>query len=171
MVLDKFRSLNTFILDVDGVLTKGTVLATDDDSMLREFNIKDGFALQFAVKKGYKVIIISGGNSPGVKKRLLNLGIEEVHTAIPDKVKFLSQLSKEQSIDLTKSVYMGDDYPDISVSEMCEVNTCPADAVWQIKDKCSWISEKNGGEGAVRQLIETVLTLRGDWESTSNSVW
>ncbi len=171
MVLDKFRSLNTFILDVDGVLTKGTVLATDDDSMLREFNIKDGFALQFAVKKGYKVIIISGGNSPGVKKRLLNLGIEEVHTAIPDKVKFLKELAELKSLDLRKAVYMGDDFPDISVSELCGINTCPADAIWQIKESSSWISDKKGGEGAVRQLIETVLTLRGDWESSSNSVW
>ena len=171
MILDRFRNINTFILDVDGVLTRGSVLATDDNSMLREFNIKDGFALQFAVKQGYQIIIISGGNSPGVKSRLLNLGIEEVHTAIPNKVKFLKELAELKSLDLQKAVYMGDDFPDISVSELCGINTCPADAIWQIKEISSWISDKKGGEGAVRQLIEMTLTLQGNWESSSNSVW
>ncbi|MBT8326262.1 MAG: HAD-IIIA family hydrolase, partial [Bacteroidia bacterium] len=135
MILDRFSEVETFIFDVDGVLTDGSVMATDDGEMHRTFNIKDGFALQFAVKAGYTIIIISGGNSEGVRTRLKSLGIVHVHTAIADKRALLSKLELESGVDLSKSLYMGDDYPDISVMNMCGIKTCPNDAAWEIQDK------------------------------------
>lgn len=171
MILDKFGEINTFILDVDGVLTTGSVLATDNGEMRRNFNIKDGFALQFAVKQGYNVIIISGGSSEGVRNRLIALGIKEVHTAVKDKRALLLSLSKKLNLDVSKAIYMGDDFPDLSVMRMCGIGICPNDAVWQVKEEADMITQHTGGMGAVREIIEKVLTSQDKWESSDHSVW
>ena len=171
MILDRFLEVETFIFDVDGVLTDGSVMATDAGEMHRTFNIKDGFALQFAVKAGYNIIIISGGNSEGVRTRLKSLGIKHVYTAIADKRALLSQLEKEEGIQLNNCLYMGDDYPDMSVMNMCGIKTCPKDAAWEIQENSDWIAQANGGEGAVREILENVLTLQDKWESSEHSVW
>jgi 3-deoxy-D-manno-octulosonate 8-phosphate phosphatase (KDO 8-P phosphatase) len=171
LILDRLKKVETFVFDVDGVLTNSKVLATENHEMLREFNIKDGFALQFAVKKGYNIIIISGGSSKGVKSRLENLGIQHVYTGVSNKVELFTTLIKELQLNPSTCLYMGDDYPDISVMKMCEIKTCPKDAVWQIQEHCDWISEHNGGEGAIREILETSLTLQDNWESSENSVW
>ncbi len=171
MILDKFKQIDTFVLDVDGVLTNGSVIATDNHEMLRSFNIKDGFALQFAVKQGYNIIIISGGTSEGVRSRLENLGIKHVHTGVANKKELFGKLMKDLGISSSSCVYMGDDYPDLSVMRMCEIKTCPKDAAWELQEQSDWISTQNGGEGAVRELIESVLTLQGKWESSEHSVW
>ncbi|MEY2924967.1 MAG: hypothetical protein RLZZ337_1515 [Bacteroidota bacterium] len=171
MILDKFAQIDTFLLDVDGVLTNGSVIATDGGEMRRSFNIKDGFALQFAVKQGYNVIIISGGNAEGVRSRLKNLGIKHVFTGVANKRDFLLKLSEDMSLDLDNCLYMGDDYPDISVMNLCGLKVCPNDAVWEIKENSDWITQSNGGEGAVREIIERTLLMQDKWESSDHSVW
>jgi 3-deoxy-D-manno-octulosonate 8-phosphate phosphatase (KDO 8-P phosphatase) len=171
MILDKLAAINTFILDVDGVLTPGSVLATDSGEMQRTFNIKDGFALQYVVKKGYTVIIISGGSSDGVRDRLKNLGIKEVHTAVPDKRFFLSELQKRLNLDLELTLYMGDDYPDLSVMRMCGVKVAPADAAWEVQEAADLVTKAAGGQGAAREILQKVLTLQDTWESSEHSVW
>jgi 3-deoxy-D-manno-octulosonate 8-phosphate phosphatase (KDO 8-P phosphatase) len=171
LILDKFAQIDTFLLDVDGVLTNGSVIATDGGEMRRSFNIKDGFALQFAVKQGYNVIIISGGNAEGVRSRLKNLGIKHVFTGVANKRDFLLKLSEDMSLDLDNCLYMGDDYPDISVMNLCGLKVCPNDAVWEIKENSDWITQSNGGEGAVREIIERTLLMQDKWESSDHSVW
>ena len=171
MIYDTFKTINTFIFDVDGVLTSGKVLAQDDGSLTRDFNIKDGFAIQFAVKQNYRLIIISGGSSDGVKNRLHGLGIEEVYTGVSDKKELFEKLIKKHNLDLTKTLYMGDDFPDISSMRMCGVKTCPADAAWQVQQEADVITKAKGGQGAAREVIEQVLTLQDKWESTEHSVW
>ncbi|NBV56568.1 MAG: HAD-IIIA family hydrolase [Bacteroidetes bacterium] len=171
MIYDTFKTINTFIFDVDGVLTSGKVLAQDDGSLTRDFNIKDGFAIQFAVKQNYRLIIISGGSSHGVKNRLHGLGIEEVYTGVSDKKELFEKLIKKHNLDLTKTLYMGDDFPDISSMRMCGVKTCPADAAWQVQQEADVITKAKGGQGAAREVIEQVLTLQDKWESTEHSVW
>lgn len=171
MIYDTFKTINTFIFDVDGVLTSGKVLAQDDGSLTRDFNIKDGFAIQFAVKQNYRLIIISGGSSLGVKNRLHGLGIEEVYTGVSDKKELFEKLIKKHNLDLTKTLYMGDDFPDISSMRMCGVKTCPADAAWQVQQEADVITKAKGGQGAAREVIEQVLTLQDKWESTEHSVW
>lgn len=171
MVLDRFSQINTFILDVDGVLTTGTVIATDAGEMRRDFNIKDGFALQYVIKKGYRIIIISGGDSEGVRRRLKGLGITEVNTAVPDKRALLTKLVENTGLELDKAIYMGDDFPDLSIMRMCGVKVCPADAVWQVKEEADIITKQPGGKGAVREIMEQVLTVQDKWESTEHSVW
>ena len=171
MIYDSFTTIDTFIFDVDGVLTTGKVLAQDDGALTRDFNIKDGFAIQFAVKQNYRLIIISGGSSEWVKSRLKTLGITEVHTGVSDKKILFEELIKKHNLDLSKTLYMGDDFPDISSMRMCGVKTCPADAAWQVQLEADIITKANGGQGAAREIIEKVLTLQGRWESTEHSVW
>jgi 3-deoxy-D-manno-octulosonate 8-phosphate phosphatase (KDO 8-P phosphatase) len=171
MILDRFSSVDTFILDVDGVLTSGTVIASGDGEMRRDFNIKDGFALQYVVKQGYHVIIISGGDNEGVRKRLRNLGITEVHTAVADKRKLLKELEIKLQINLKNALYMGDDFPDLSVMRMCGIKVCPSDAAWQVQEEVDIVTKASGGKGAVREIMEKVLTSQDKWESTEHSVW
>jgi 3-deoxy-D-manno-octulosonate 8-phosphate phosphatase (KDO 8-P phosphatase) len=171
MILDKLSDINTFIFDVDGVLTPGSVIATDNGEMQRTFNIKDGFALQYVVKQGYNVIIISGGNSDGVRDRLLNLGIKEVHTGVSDKRGLLTELQIRLKIDLDKTLYMGDDYPDLSVMRMCGVKVAPSDAAWEVQEMADIVTKHAGGQGAARDIIQKVLTMQDKWESSEHSVW
>lgn len=171
MVFDKFKSIDTFILDVDGVLTTGKVWAEDQGTFTRDFNIKDGFALQYAVKQGYRIIIISGGDSEGVRNRLKTLGIQEVHTAISNKKKHLELLSQRLSLDLDNALYMGDDYPDISPMKLCGIKAAPKDAAWEVQVEADIITKAAGGQGAVREVIEKVLILQDRWENTENAVW
>jgi 3-deoxy-D-manno-octulosonate 8-phosphate phosphatase (KDO 8-P phosphatase) len=171
MILDRFSSIDTFILDVDGVLTSGTVIASSDGEMRRDFNIKDGFALQYVVKQGYHVIIISGGDNEGVRKRLRNLGITEVHTAVADKRKLLKELETKLQINLKNSLYIGDDFPDLSVMRMCGIKVCPSDAAWEVQEEVDIVTKALGGKGAVREILEKVLMSQDKWESTEHSVW
>lgn len=153
-----------FVFDVDGVLTDGSLSIQPDGSMLRTMNIKDGYALQLAVKKGYFVFVISGSTPDGVAKRLERLGIDEVYIGIDNKLSKLENLLLKHQIGFKHVLYMGDDMPDLEVMKSCAVRTCPSDAVWQIKSSCQYISPIAGGKGCVRDVIEQVLQLRNDWE-------
>ena len=130
----------------------------------RRMNIKDGYALQLAIKKGYHIIIISGAVSEGVHKRLNGLGIKDVHIGVKDKRETLDKLLQEANFTYEQVLYMGDDMPDYEVMTKCGVPTCPQDAVHQIKDIAIYISERKGGDACVRDVIEQVLSLQGNWE-------
>ena len=162
-ILEKFSLINTFIFDVDGVLTDGTLLVMPNGLMARSMNIKDGYALQLAIKKGYRVIIISGGQSPEVMERLNKLGVKEVHMQVTDKLSLLEEPVGNKIEDQQHCLYMGDDIPDLACMQWVGMAVCPADAVTEIKSVSYYISEKNGGMGCVREVIEKVMKLRNDW--------
>jgi 3-deoxy-D-manno-octulosonate 8-phosphate phosphatase (KDO 8-P phosphatase) len=161
---EKLRNVRCFVLDIDGVLTDGSLHILQDGVMLRKMNIKDGYALQLAAKKGYYIFVISGSNAEGVQKRLENLGIKEVYLKVENKLSQLDNLLIKHHVGMSQVLYMGDDMPDLLVMKKCAVPTCPADAVHQVKEASIYVSEKNGGEGCVRDVIEQVLTLNGDWQ-------
>lgn len=163
-ILELFAPVRTFVFDVDGVLTEGNLLLTEDGHMLRSMNIKDGYAMQLAIKKGYRVWIISGARSEAVKLRLNGLGITDVHIGIDSKKEVLHQMAQTYEMDFAKVLYMGDDIPDYAVMQACGLPCCPADAVPEIKQVSKYISPYNGGKGCVRDVIEKVLKLNGDWE-------
>lgn len=163
-LLELFAPVRAFVFDIDGVLTDGTLLVMDDGHQLRRMNIKDGYALQLAVKKGYQVWVISGGTSEGAQKRLTKLGINEVHIGVKDKKELLHSLAEKHNIDLKTALYMGDDIPDYAVMQCCGLPSCPNDAVAEIREKAVYISPFNGGFGCVRDVIEKVLKLNGDWD-------
>ncbi|MCU0323519.1 MAG: HAD hydrolase family protein [Chitinophagaceae bacterium] len=162
-MLEQFNYINTFLFDVDGVLTDGSLLVMPNGLMARKMNIKDGYALQLAIKKGYKVIIISGGNAPEVKDRLNKLGVQDVHMQVTDKLGLLKSILIENNTAQSSCLYMGDDMPDLECMKWVGLPVCPADAVPEIKEVSLYISAISGGMGCVRDVIEKVMKLRGDW--------
>ncbi len=162
-MLHQFKNINTIVLDVDGVLTDGTLLVMPGGLMVRRMNIKDGYALQLAVKKGYHVAIISGGDSPEVKERLLKLGVTDVYMKVHDKLSVLQEYLLLHGLDAANTAYMGDDMPDYDVMQHVGMPSCPADAASEIKELSAYVSPLNGGAGCVRDLIEKIMRVRGDW--------
>ena len=162
-ILANFRSIKAFVLDVDGVLTDGSLLLLDDGQMMRRMNIKDGYALQLAIKKGYHVLIISGGSSDAVKLRLQKLGVNEVFMKVTDKKNMLISYMEKHNLSGEQVLYMGDDIPDLAAMQLSGLPCCPADAVPEIKTIAHYISPVNGGNGCVRDVVEKVLKLNGHW--------
>ncbi|WP_310557896.1 HAD-IIIA family hydrolase [Flavobacterium sp.] len=155
--------ITTFIFDIDGVLTDGSVFVTNEGEMLRTMNIRDGFALKAAVESGYNVCVISGGSNEGVRVRLRNLGITDIHLGSPDKVETYKEYIELYNIQSEQVLYMGDDIPDFHVMKLVGLPTCPQDASPEIKAISKYISHKNGGKGAVREVIEQVMKVQGKW--------
>lgn len=161
---EKLKKVSTFIFDVDGVLTDGSLLVMPDGEFLRRMNIKDGYAMAHAIKRGYRIAIISGGHSTGVPVRLRRLGIEEVYMGVENKLKVYDQLLEKYSLSDDQVLFMGDDLPDLPLVQRCGVPCCPADAVTEILEKSIYVSSKEGGQGCVRDVIEQVLRLHGNWD-------
>jgi 3-deoxy-D-manno-octulosonate 8-phosphate phosphatase (KDO 8-P phosphatase) len=162
-VLSLFKPVTTFIFDVDGVLTDGTVLLLENGLQARRMHIKDGLALQMAVKNGYRVLVISGGNSPEVVKRLEKLGITDVHMSVLDKKKFAMDYMAKHKLSKQQILFMGDDLPDLPLMEIVGLSCCPADAINEIKEAVQYISPFNGGQACVRDVIEKTLKLNDHW--------
>lgn len=163
-VLELFKKITTFIFDVDGVLTDGTVLVLDGGLQARRMNIKDGFALQMAIKNGYRMLVISGGNSPQVIQRLDKLGVTDVHMSVLDKKAFVADYMNKNMLPKEQVLYMGDDLPDLPVMTIVGLPCCPADAVQEIKQAVQYISHLSGGAACVRDVIEKVLKLNDQWQ-------
>lgn len=163
-VLELFAPIRTLVFDIDGVLTNSQLLATEEGHLLRSVNIKDGYAIQLAVKKGYNLWIISGGTSAAMQTRFQNLGMKEAHIRIKDKKALLHELVEKYDTPLEEILYMGDDIPDYAVMKMVGLPVCPADACPEIKEVSKYISPVQGGMGCVRDVLEKVLRLNGDWE-------
>lgn len=162
-VLPGFKKIKTFVLDVDGVLTDSSILILSDGEFARRMNIKDGYALQLAIKKGYRILVISGGTSEPVKVRLQKLGIHDVHLNVSNKKEILVNYIEHHKLSWEEVLYMGDDIPDLLVMKLVGLACCPADAVAEIKEISHYVSPSTGGEGCVRDVIEKVLKLNGHW--------
>ncbi len=163
-LLSLFQNIKLFVLDVDGVLTDGTLLVLNDGQMARSMNIKDGYALQLAVKKGYQVLVISGGTSEAVQLRLQKLGITEIYMGVVHKKDVLTSYVAEKGLLWSEVLYMGDDIPDLRPMQMAGLACCPQDAVPEIKAISHYISQVSGGRGCVRDIIEKVMKLNHHWQ-------
>lgn len=163
-VLEKFLPVTTIILDMDGVLTDGSLLITPDGEWVRKMNIKDGYILQLAVKKGYRLIVITGSSSLPVEKRLNRLGVNMVYQNVKDKMILLKTLMAEHGFSGSETLYMGDDIPDLEVMKISGVSCCPADSARDILAMADYISPAKGGEGCVREVIEKLMRVQGKWE-------
>ena len=168
MVLTEFKNIRAIVLDVDGVLTDGTVQVTEQGEQLRTFSIKDGYALQLAVKQGLSVFVISGGNANSVRLRLAGLGIQEIHLGVTDKLSLMTGLLADRGISLAETLYMGDDIPDLACMEAVGLPVCPNDAVEEVKQVAKYMSPKNGGAGCVRDVLEKILKLKQLWTLSSS---
>lgn len=157
------HQITTFIFDVDGVLTDGTITITTNGEMLRNMNIKDGYAIRIALNKGFNLCIISGGTNEGVRQRLRGLGVTDIYLGAHHKTEQLDEYLDIYNIKPEQVLYMGDDIPDIPVMQLVGMPCCPQDAVPEVKAISKYISHKTGGQGAVRDVIEQVLKVQGKW--------
>jgi 3-deoxy-D-manno-octulosonate 8-phosphate phosphatase (KDO 8-P phosphatase) len=163
------NQITTFIFDVDGVLTDGTVHITASGDMLRTMSIKDGYAIKTAIDKGYNVCIISGGSNEGVRIRLEGLGVKDIYLGAHNKIEQLDDYFSKKNITSENALYMGDDIPDFPVMKGIGLPCCPQDAVPEIKAISKYVSHKKGGKGAVRDVIEQVLKVQGKWSGNFNA--
>lgn len=155
--------ITTFIFDVDGVLTDGTIVLTTNGEMLRNMNIKDGYALKTAIQEGYNICVISGGTNEGVRVRLKGLGITDIYLGASHKTQQLDEYFDVYDIKPENVLYMGDDIPDIPAMKMVGLPCCPQDATVEVKEISKYVSHKKGGKGCVRDVIEQTLKVQGKW--------
>ncbi|MES2274880.1 MAG: HAD-IIIA family hydrolase [Bacteroidota bacterium] len=170
-LFDQLKTITTFIFDVDGVLTDGGVFVTDSGERFRQFNIKDGYALQLAVKCGYNVCAISGASAESTRIRLNDLGIKDVYLGSKDKTATFNTYIAANNINPKTVMYMGDDIPDLKVMQLAGLPVCPADAVEEIKAISTYISPITGGKGCARDVIEKVLKIQGKWLNAEAYSW
>lgn len=163
--------INTFVFDYDGVFTNGTIILQNTGEPLRTANVKDGYAIQLANKKGYRVVIISGGKSVSMTNRFKLLKINDVFLGVERKIEVFEKYLKDHNIDVQNTIYMGDDIPDYEVMRKAGVACCPADAAEEIRSISHYISHQNGGEGCVRDIIEQVLKVQGKWMNEDAYLW
>lgn len=163
-LLESFKPITTLIFDIDGVLTDGSILVFETGEQVRQMNVKDGYALQLAIQKKYHVAVISGGNGLGAGIRLEKLGITDVFLNIKDKLKTLEAYLKKNEITWAQTLYMGDDIPDLQVLQNAGMPCAPSDAAPEILQAARYISPHGGGKGCVRDVIEKLLRLQGNWE-------
>ena len=167
---EKLNDIKTFIFDVDGVLTDGKIILYNGD-LLRTLNSRDGYALQYAIKKGYQIFIITGGSSEEVKDRLEDLGVTEVRLRSKNKISVYRDLQKQYNFKSEETLYMGDDIPDYEVLKEVGMATCPQDAAVEIKAICDYQSLRNGGDHCVRDVIEQTLRVQGNWFAEDALNW
>jgi 3-deoxy-D-manno-octulosonate 8-phosphate phosphatase (KDO 8-P phosphatase) len=163
--------VKAFVFDIDGVLSLQTINLNSFGVPNRTVNLRDGYALQLAVKKGYHVGVISGGNSKEYKKRLKSLGITDIFLNCQKKIDNFHEFLGRYNLNSSDVLYMGDDIPDIEVLKHAGVPVCPSDADSEVKQVSSYISDKRGGEGCVRDVIEQVLRLHNKWMDTDAYKW
>lgn len=152
------------MFDIDGVFTDGKVLVMDNGEMVRNMYGKDGYALHVAIAKGYRIVIISGGNNIAVRQALTRAGVKDIFINQRDKMACYNAYIAANNLENEEVVYMGDDLPDHGVMSVVGLAVCPNDAVPEIKSICKYVSGRNGGEGCVRDIIEQVLKSQGNWE-------
>ena len=161
---EKLSGVKAFVFDIDGVLTDGTIMVFDNGEQVRRMNIKDGYALRLAIKKGYRVVVISGAVARGVQTRLNKLEIQDVFVGVENKLEKLTEYMESHGLKWNEILFMGDDIPDYAVMKKAGLPCAPADAVSAIRDIAKYISTFEGGKGCVRDVIEKVLKLNGHWE-------
>ena len=144
-----------FVFDVDGVFTDGNIM--------RAYNAKDGYAVSYAVRQGYKIFIVTGGRGDILYKRFSYLGVTELHVNVSDKIAVLSGIMERHSLDPGNVLFMGDDIPDLECMQAVGLPVCPADASCEIIEASRYVSEFPGGHGCVRDIIEQVLRAQGNW--------
>lgn len=162
--------VEAIVLDVDGVMTDGGIIPTPDGDFIRRYDAKDGYAIASAIREGLKVCIISGGRGRMLENRLQMLGVTRYYLNCMDKVTAIREFVADFSIDLENVIYMGDDIPDLECMRLVGVPVCPSDAAMEVVEASRYISEFNGGHGAVRDIIEQVMRAKGVWAKNLKGV-
>jgi len=163
--------VKAFIFDVDGVFSSTKAMLHPSGEVMRTINIKDGYAVFYTLRKGYPIGIISGGDTGSVRIRFTRLGITDIYLESTNKLLDFKNFIRKYDLLPENVLYMGDDLPDYEVMKVVGFPTCPSDAVEEIKSISSYISDKAGGEGCVRDVIEQVMRLQGKWMNDDAFNW
>ncbi|WP_332034098.1 KdsC family phosphatase [Kaistella sp.] len=159
----KLKNIKAFVFDVDGVFTDGSVYLMPDKSMCRVMNVLDGYAVVKAIKNNYKICVITGGDDPAVRNRIHYLGIEDYYAKVSHKLEKYEDFRKKYGLQNEEILTMGDDLPDIGIMKTSGIATCPKNAVPEVKAVSAYISNIEGGKGAVRDVIEQVMKVQDTW--------
>jgi len=168
---EKLAGIKGFVFDIDGVLSLQTISLNAFGVPNRTVNLRDGYAIQLAVKQGYRVAVITGANAKEYVKRLKQLGVKDVYLNSREKLEDFKDFLRKYNLEAPEVLYMGDDIPDTEVMKTAGVPVCPADADSEIKALSVYISDKKGGEGCVRDIIEQVLRLHNKWMKPGAYSW
>lgn len=162
-MIDAFQQIRLVIMDLDGVLTNGKLLIMDDGNWVREMDIKDGYAIQFAVRSGLKLAVVTGSSSNAVKERMAKLGVELFFENQKEKSVIVQELMIKFGLSAEQTLFIGDDIPDLDAFRVVGLKTCPVDAVTEVRSIADYISPYHGGNGCVRDILEKVLRIQGKW--------
>jgi len=169
MINYDLRRIRAIIFDVDGVLSAETITLAASGEPLRTVNIKDGYAIQLAVKMGLRIVILTGGTTESVRQRYQRLGVEDIYMGCAVKIRTYDDFLKTRQLTDQEVMYMGDDVPDIEILRRVGCPVCPADACADVKDCCLYISPYKGGYGCGRDVIEQTLRAQGKWLSNEKA--
>jgi 3-deoxy-D-manno-octulosonate 8-phosphate phosphatase (KDO 8-P phosphatase) len=167
---EDLNKINAFVFDVDGVLSGNIILGMNGEQH-RTMNMKDGYAIQLAAKKGFHIAIITGAQCESIRVRFNNLGIFDVYIGSSDKKKDFMDFCSKHKVNPETILYMGDDIPDYEVMQIAGIPTCPQNAAEDIKNISKYISSVKGGEGCVRDVLEQVLRAQGKWFDKDAFIW
>ncbi|MBQ9560856.1 MAG: HAD hydrolase-like protein [Prevotella sp.] len=169
MINYDLKAVKAIIFDVDGVLSTNTIQMSPDGMPVRTVNIKDGYAIQLAIKMGLRLAIISGGTDKGVEERYRKLGMKDIFMSCSTKIEVFRKCLADNGLTAEEVIYVGDDIPDYEVMQMAGCPCCPADACSDIKEISTYISPYKGGEGCARDIIEQVMRAQGHWLSSAKA--
>lgn len=167
----KLHGIRLFAFDYDGVFSNGTILLMPDGAQVRSASVRDGFAVQWAVKQGLQLALITGGKEPAVSDRMRGLGVQHIHLGAHDKLAAANEIARSLGISFNEMAYMGDDMPDLPVLREVGLSACPQDAVPEVRVEVDYVSPFPGGAGCVRDLLEQYMKLHGLWEADGAHHW
>ena len=162
--------VEAFVFDVDGVMTDGGIIPTPDGDFIRRYYAKDGYAIAYAIREGYKICVISGGRGEMLRRRLEMLGVERMYLNCMDKIAAMKEFIADNNLNAENVIYMGDDIPDLECMQIVGIPVCPADACMEVIEASRYVSEYDGGKGAVRDIVEQVLRAQDKWAKNTKGV-
>ena len=160
---EKLARVEAFVVDVDGVMTDGGIMPLPDGDFVRRYYAKDGYAISYAIKHGYKVCVITGGFGATLLSRMKRLGVEYLYHNCMDKIAAIDDFCRRAGVNIENTIYMGDDIPDLECMRKVGIPVCPADACAEVVEAACYVSQFGGGYGCVRDIIEQVLRAHGTW--------
>jgi 3-deoxy-D-manno-octulosonate 8-phosphate phosphatase (KDO 8-P phosphatase) len=169
MINYDLSKIKAIVFDVDGVLSRETITMNINGEPMRTVNIKDGYAIQLAMKMGLRIVILTGAASESIRVRYENLGVKDIYMKCGVKISVYDEFLAKYGYNDSEIIYMGDDIPDYQVMKRCGCPVCPADACPEIKAISCYISDKTGGNGCGRDIIEQVLIAQGKWLSDNRA--